>query len=81
MQIIRNEKGEEMPARLWTSTLRRTKETGQFIKQNKLILKYLFSYDRFEDFFYFLNFEILITEMPMETTTNGFKCVREPGII
>ena len=38
-KICRNESGADVPARLWTSTLRRTKETGQFIKQNKLILK------------------------------------------
>ena len=30
---------EEVPVRLWTSTLKRTKETGQFLPQNKIILK------------------------------------------
>ena len=39
IQIIVGESGQEVPARLWTSTLRRTKETGQFIPQTKLILK------------------------------------------
>lgn len=39
IQIIVDESGQEVPARLWTSTLRRTKETGQFIPQTKLILK------------------------------------------
>lgn len=31
--------GKEIPARLWTSTMRRTKETTQFIKQNTLLVK------------------------------------------
>jgi broad specificity phosphatase PhoE len=30
---------EDIPARLWTSTMRRTKETAQFIKQNKIVIK------------------------------------------
>ncbi len=37
--IVKNEKGEDVPARLWTSTMRRTRETAQFIQQNKLIVK------------------------------------------
>ena len=31
--------GKEIPARLWTSSLRRTKETAQFIKQKKIIVQ------------------------------------------
>jgi broad specificity phosphatase PhoE len=38
-KITRGENGKNIPARLWTSTLRRTKETGQFIDQSKLILQ------------------------------------------
>lgn len=38
-QITSNAEEEEVPARLWTSTLRRTKETAQFIKQNKIMIK------------------------------------------
>lgn len=34
------EKREVRPARLWTSTLRRTKETAQFIKQDKVTFKW-----------------------------------------
>ena len=30
---------QEVPARLWTSTMRRTRETTQFIKQNKILIK------------------------------------------
>lgn len=37
--ITKNNDGEEIPARLWTSTLRRTKETAQFIKQNTIFVK------------------------------------------
>jgi len=39
-QIVRDkETGLEVPARLWTSTMRRTKETAQFIKQTKILLR------------------------------------------
>jgi broad specificity phosphatase PhoE len=38
-KIVLNDNGNEIPARLWTSTMRRTKETSQFIKQTKLIIK------------------------------------------
>jgi len=38
-KIVKDEKGEDVPARLWTSTMRRTKETAQFIQQNKIIVK------------------------------------------
>lgn len=31
--------GKEVPSRLWTSTLRRTRETAQFITQKKLLVK------------------------------------------
>ena len=34
-----NPTGDEHPARLWTSTMRRTKETAQFIRHNMLIVK------------------------------------------
>lgn len=34
------EKREARPARLWTSTLRRTKETAQFIKQENVTFKW-----------------------------------------
>ena len=34
------EKRESRPARLWTSTLRRTKETAQFIKQENVTFKW-----------------------------------------
>ena len=30
---------QDVPARLWTSTMRRTRETTQFIKQNKILIK------------------------------------------
>lgn len=36
--ILKNAKGEEVPGRLWTSTLRRTRETAQFIKQSKILI-------------------------------------------
>ena len=38
-RVIRDADGKEMPARLWTSTMRRTKETAQFIPQTKLMIK------------------------------------------
>ena len=34
-----SETGKARPARLWTSTMRRTKETAQFIKQSKLAIR------------------------------------------
>ena len=34
-----DETGRARPARLWTSTMRRTKETAQFIKQSKLAIR------------------------------------------
>jgi len=37
--ITKDKNGNEVPARLWTSTMRRTKETAQFIKQNTIYLK------------------------------------------
>eukprot|EP01039_Chlorochromonas_danica_P002541 gene2541-2782_t len=37
--IVKDEQGGYVPARLWTSTMRRTKETAQFIKQNKIMIK------------------------------------------
>eukprot|EP01038_Epipyxis_sp_PR26KG_P012621 gene12621-16924_t len=37
-KIVRDENGNEVPGRLWTSTMRRTKETSQFIRQNKIML-------------------------------------------
>jgi hypothetical protein len=40
-QIVKNVAGDDVPARLWTSTLRRTKETGQFIKQSKILIPYV----------------------------------------
>ena len=36
--ICKDESGKPRPARLWTSTMRRTKETTQFIKQTKLLI-------------------------------------------
>lgn len=36
--VKRDEHGNEVPARLWTSTMRRTKETAQFIIQNKILI-------------------------------------------
>ena len=38
-QIAHNEAGEDVPARLWTSTLRRTRETAQFIAQQRILVK------------------------------------------
>jgi broad specificity phosphatase PhoE len=38
-KVTRKGTGEEVPARLWTSTLRRTQETAQFIKQYPLLVK------------------------------------------
>jgi broad specificity phosphatase PhoE len=38
-KVKRDENGNEIPARLWTSTMRRTKETSQFIKQNKVLIR------------------------------------------
>lgn len=37
--IVKDEHGNDVPARLWTSTLKRTKETAQFIKQTKIVVK------------------------------------------
>lgn len=34
--ICRDEQGNEIPGRLWTSTMRRTKETASYIEQNVL---------------------------------------------
>jgi len=36
--ICKDESGKPRPARLWTSTMRRTRETAQFIKQTKLMI-------------------------------------------
>jgi broad specificity phosphatase PhoE len=36
---IASNNGVDIPARLWTSTLRRTKETAQFIEQKKIIIR------------------------------------------
>jgi len=38
-KITRDSAGNDVPARLWTSSMRRTKETAQFIVQNKLFIK------------------------------------------
>lgn len=38
-KILHDESGNEVPARLWTSTMRRTKETTQFIQQRKIVIK------------------------------------------
>lgn len=38
-KIVKNEQGQDTPARLWTSTMRRTKETTQFIKQTKILIR------------------------------------------
>lgn len=37
--IMKDAEGRDVPARLWTSTMRRTKETAQFIPQEKLLLR------------------------------------------
>mmetsp|Transcript_24660 Transcript_24660/g.41145 ORF Transcript_24660/g.41145 Transcript_24660/m.41145 type:complete len:542 (-) Transcript_24660:1051-2676(-) len=37
--IVRDSEGNEVPARLWTSSMRRTKETAQFINHRKIIVK------------------------------------------
>eukprot|EP00597_Dinobryon_sp_UTEXLB2267_P015822 CAMPEP_0170115900 /NCGR_PEP_ID=MMETSP0020_2-20130122/11851_1 /TAXON_ID=98059 /ORGANISM="Dinobryon sp., Strain UTEXLB2267" /LENGTH=558 /DNA_ID=CAMNT_0010343719 /DNA_START=58 /DNA_END=1734 /DNA_ORIENTATION=+ len=36
--VVRDSNGNQVPARLWTSTMRRTKETAQFIQQNKILI-------------------------------------------
>jgi broad specificity phosphatase PhoE len=38
-KIVKDEDGEERRARLWTSSMRRTRETSQFIKQNKILIR------------------------------------------
>jgi broad specificity phosphatase PhoE len=38
-KIVKDGDGNDRPARLWTSTMRRTKETAQFIKQGKIIVQ------------------------------------------
>lgn len=38
-RIVHDKDGNDVPARLWTSTMRRTKETTQFIPQNKITLR------------------------------------------
>lgn len=38
--VARDENGEEQPCRLWTSTLKRTKETAQFIEHNQITSGY-----------------------------------------
>jgi hypothetical protein len=38
-KILRDAEGKEVPARLWTSTMRRTKETTQFIQPRKIVMK------------------------------------------
>lgn len=40
--VLDNRITEAVPARLWTSTMRRTRETCQFIAQSKLLMKYVF---------------------------------------
>ncbi|KAJ1430670.1 6-phosphofructo-2-kinase-domain-containing protein, partial [Ochromonadaceae sp. CCMP2298] len=37
-KLSKDESGREIPTRLWTSSMRRTKETTQFIKQKKLVI-------------------------------------------
>ncbi len=37
--IVKDKEGKHVPSRLWTSTMRRTKETAQFIPQEKIIIK------------------------------------------
>jgi broad specificity phosphatase PhoE len=37
--VTKDANGKEMPARLWTSTMRRTKETTQFIKQKTILVQ------------------------------------------
>ena len=37
-KVVQNELGESQPGRLWTSTMRRTRETAQFIKQPRLMI-------------------------------------------
>jgi broad specificity phosphatase PhoE len=37
-RIVRDESGREVPARLWTSTMRRTKETAQFITHHMMLI-------------------------------------------
>lgn len=37
--MVKDKEGKEVPSRLWTSTMRRTKETAQFIKHDKIILQ------------------------------------------
>jgi broad specificity phosphatase PhoE len=37
--IVKDKNGENVPARLWTSTMRRTKETAQFIKQSTIRIR------------------------------------------
>lgn len=39
LNIVKDERGNDVPARLWTSTMRRTKETAQFIPQTKIMVK------------------------------------------
>ena len=38
-RIVRDANGNDVPARLWTSTMRRTKETTQFINTRKIVIK------------------------------------------
>lgn len=38
-RIVKDESGNDVPSRLWTSTMRRTKETAQFIQQNKILIR------------------------------------------
>ena len=38
-KVVRDAEGKEVPARLWTSTMRRTKETTQFIQQRKIVVR------------------------------------------
>jgi broad specificity phosphatase PhoE len=37
-RVTKDADGKEVPARLWTSSMRRTKETAQFIKQKKIVI-------------------------------------------
>lgn len=36
--ITKDSSGNTIPARLWTSSLQRTKQTAQFIRQDKLLV-------------------------------------------
>jgi broad specificity phosphatase PhoE len=38
-KVVKDEQGQDRPSRLWTSSMRRTKETAQFIQQSKIVIK------------------------------------------